>query len=135
MVNKSRSSGQEITITTQDLYSYILQHLDGMKTIKSFGMQDENIHVFSNQTNKVANNYLKMIQTYADVKLLFDVGTVIVLAIMVIILLEVIKLPTASLFLLIYLFIMMIPQFSIIQNSYQYFLTMLPAYNNVIIVE
>ena len=135
MVNKSRSSGQEITTTTQDLYSSILQHLDGMKTIKSFGMQDENIRVFSNQTNKVAKNYLKMIQTYADVKLLFDVGTVIVLAIMVIILLEVIKLPTASLFLLIYLFIMMIPQFSIIQNSYQYFITMLPAYNNVIMLK
>ena len=135
MVNKSRSSGQEITTTTQDLYSSILQHLDGMKTIKIFVMQDEYIRVFSNQTNKVAKNYLKSIQTYADVKLLFDVGTVIVLAIMVIILLEVIKLPTASLFLLIYLFIMMIPQFSIIQNSYQYFITMLPAYNNVIMLK
>ena len=40
MVNKSRSSGQGITRTTQDLYSSILQHLDGMKTIKSFGMQE-----------------------------------------------------------------------------------------------
>ena len=135
MVNKSRSSGQEITTTTQDLYSSILQHLDGMKTIKSFGMQDENIRVFSNQTNNVAKNYLESIQTYADVKLLFDVGTVIVLAIMVIVLLEVIKLPTASLFLLIYLFIMMIPQFSTIQNSYQYFITMLPAYNNVVMLK
>jgi len=135
MVNKSRSSGQEITTTTQDLYSSILQHLDGMKTIKSFGMQEENIRVFSNETNNVANNYLESIQTYADVKLLFDVGTVIVLAIMVIILLEVIKLPTGSLFLLIYLFIMMIPQFSMIQSSYQYFITMLPAYDNVMMVE
>ena len=135
MVNKSRSSGQGITTTTQDLYSSILQHLDGMKTIKSFGMQEENIRVFSNETNNVANNYLESIQTYADVKLLFDVGTVIVLAIMVIILLEVIKLPTASLFILIYLFIMMIPQFSIIQSSYQYFITMLPAYDNVMMVE
>ena len=135
MVNKSRSSGQGITTTTQDLYSSILQHLDGMKTIKSFGMQEENIRVFSNETNNVAKNYLESIQTYADVKLLFDVGTVIVLAIMVIILLEVIKLPTASLFLLIYLFIMMIPQFSMIQSSYQYFITMLPAYDNVMMVE
>ena len=135
MVSKSRSSGQEITRTTQDLYSSILQHLDGMKTIKSFGMQEENIRIFSNQTNNVAKNYLNSIQTYADVRLLFDVGTVIVLAIMVFILLEIIKLPTASLFLLIYLFIMMIPQFSIIQNSYQYFINMLPAYNNVIMLE
>lgn len=131
MVSKSRSSGQKITTTTQDLYSSILQHLDGMKTIKSFGMQEDNITVFSNQTDQVAKNYLNSIKSYADVKLLFDVGTVIVLALMVLFLIEIIKLPTASLFLLIYLFVMMIPQFSIIQHSYQYFINMLPAYDNV----
>ena len=80
----------------------------------------------------MAKNYLNSIKSYADVKLLFDVGTVIVLAIMVLVLIKFIKLPTASLFLLIYLFVMMIPQFSTIQRSYQYFLNMLPAYENVI---
>ena len=89
MVNKSQSSGEEITTTTQDLYSSIMQHLDGMKTIKSFGMQEENNQVFSNQTNQVAKNYLNAIKSYADVKLLFDVGTVVVLSIMVLVLIEV----------------------------------------------
>src|SRR5664280_1821773 len=70
---KSRYSGEEITNTTRDLYSSIMQHMDGMKTIKSFGMQEENINIFSNQTNKVANNYLDAIKSYADVKLLFDI--------------------------------------------------------------
>ena len=79
--------------------------MDGMKTIKSFGMQEENINIFSNQTNQVAKNYLDAIKSYADVKLLFDIGTVIVLSIMVLFLIEIIKLPTASLFLLIYLFV------------------------------
>ena len=131
MVNKSQSKGQEITATTQDLYSSILQHLDGMKTIKSYGMQENNINIFSNQTKSVAQNYLDSIKSYVDVKLLFDVGTVIVLATMVLFLIEIVKLPTASLFLLIYLFVMMIPQFSAIQRSYQYFINMLPAYDNV----
>ena len=135
MVSKSQSSGEEITTTTQDLYSSIMQHLDGMKTIKSFGMQEENIRVFSNQTNQVAKNYFNAIKSYADVKLLFDVGTVIVLSIMVLVLIEVIKLPTASLFLLIYLFVRMIPQFSIIQHTYQYFINSLPAYDNVMVLE
>ena len=94
-------------------------------------MQEDNIHVFSNQTNNVAKNYLDSIKSYADVKLLFDVGTVIVLSIIVLVLIDIIKLPTASLFLLIYLFVIMIPQFSTIQRSYQYFINMLPAYDNV----
>ena len=133
--SKSRTSGEDITTTTRDLYYSILQHLDGMKTIKSFGMQDENIKVFKGQSNQVANNYLEAIRSYADVKLLFDVGTVVVLAVMVFFLIEVAKLPTASLFLLIYLFVRMIPQFSTIQRAYQYFINMLPAFGNVIDLE
>ncbi|EKF86351.1 ABC transporter ATP-binding protein [Methanobacterium formicicum] len=133
--SRSRSSGEEITTTTRDLYYSILQHLDGMKTIKSFGMQEENMEIFSKQTNQVASNYLNTIRSYADVKLLFDVGTVIVLAVMVLVLIQVIHLPTASLFLLIYLFVRMIPQFSSIQRAYQYFTNMLPAFGNVMGLE
>lgn len=129
--SRSRTSGEDITTTTRDLYYSILQHLDGMKTIKSFGMQDENKKIFKKQSNQVAGNYLQAIRSYADVKLLFDVGTVIVLALMVFILIEVVKLPTASLFLLIYLFVRMIPQFSTVQRAYQYFINMLPAFGNV----
>ncbi|MDG3547070.1 ABC transporter ATP-binding protein [Methanobacterium formicicum] len=129
--SRSRTSGEDITTTTRDLYYSILQHLDGMKTIKSFGMQDENKKVFNKQSNQVAGNYLQAIRSYVDVKLLFDVGTVIVLALMVFILIEVVKLPTASLFLLIYLFVRMIPQFSTVQRAYQYFINMLPAFGNV----
>lgn len=134
-VVKSRQSGEEITYTTRDLYSSIIQHMDGMKTIKSFGMQEENINIFSNQSDDVAMNYLNSIKSYADVKLLFDVGTVVVLSMMVLFLINIIKLPTASLFLLIYIFVIMIPQFSIIQHSYQYFINSLPAFENVIHLE
>ena len=51
------------------------------------------------------------------------------------VLIEVVKLPTASLLLLIYLFVRMILQFSTIQHSYQYFINMLPAFENVINLE
>ena len=54
---------------------------------------------------------------------------------MVYFLIEIIKIPTASLFLLIYLFVRMIPQFSTIQRAYQYFTNMLPAFDNVIRLE
>jgi ATP-binding cassette subfamily C protein len=130
-VRRSISSGENITDTTRDIYNSIMQHLDGMKTIKSFGMQDENIKVFSDQTNQVMDGYLDAVKTYADVKLLFDVGTVIMLAIIVLTLIQLVKIPIASLFILIYIFVMMIPQFSTIQSSYQYFINSLPAFDNI----
>ncbi|UTB33123.1 MAG: ABC transporter ATP-binding protein/permease [Methanobacterium sp. ERen5] len=134
-VLKSQETGEDITATTKDLYSSIIQHMDGMKTIKSFGMQDPNIKLFSNQTNEVTSNYMDTMRSYVDVKLIFDVGTVIVLSIMVLLLIDVVKLPMASLFLLIYIFVVMIPQFSTIQRSYQYFINSLPAYENVLNLE
>ena len=132
---KSHYRGEEITTTTRSLYSSIIQHLDGMKTIKSFGMEKDNIRVFSEQSNQLANNYIGSVKSYADVKLLFDIGTVVVLSVMVLFLIDVVKLSVASLFLLIYLFVRMIPQFSTIQRSYQYFINMLPAFDNVMHVE
>lgn len=134
-VLKSQETGEDITATTKDIYSTIIQYMDGMKTIKSFGMQDANIKFFSNQNNEVASNYMDTVRSYVDVKLFFDVGTVIVLSIMVLLLIDVVMLPMASLFLLIYVFVIMIPQFSTIQRSYQYFLNSLPAYGNVLKLE
>jgi ATP-binding cassette subfamily C protein len=134
-INSSRTKGEHITTTTQDLYSSIIQQLNGMKTIKSFGMEEENIKIFSKQTDQVAQTYLDTIQSYADVKLLFDVGTVVILSIIVWLLIEVVNISTVTLLILIYLFVRMIPQFSIIQRSYQYFISILPAYNNVITLE
>ena len=127
----SQSTGENITENTRNLYNSIMQQLEGMKTIKSFGIQDENIRIFSNQTNQVAYGYLDAIKSYADVKLLFDVGTVIMLAIIVLVLIQMIKIPIANLLILIYIFLMMIPQFSIIQSSYQYFINSLPAFDNI----
>lgn len=134
-VLKSRETGENITYTTKDLYSSIIQHMDGMKTIKSFGMQDTNIEYFSMQTNKVASNYMDTIRSYADVKFIFDVGTVIVLSIMVLFLINILHLPMASLFLLIYIFVVMMPQFSTVQRSYQYSINSLPAYGNILKLE
>lgn len=134
-VLQSRVTGENITQTNKDLYSSIIQNMDGMKTIKSFGMQEASIEYFSNQTNEVASKYMDTIRSYADVKLLFDVGTVIVLSIMVLLLIDVVKLPLVSLFLLIYIFVVMIPQFSTIQRSYQYFINSLSAYKNVLNLE
>lgn len=130
-VRRSGTRGEEITTTTRDLYSSIIQHLDGMKTIKSFGLEEKNTEIFSKQSDHVAERYIDTIKSYADVKVLFDIGTVVVLSVMVIVLVEVIKLPMATLLLLIYIFVRMIPRFSTIQNSYQYFINMLPAYRNV----
>lgn len=127
----SGSIGEDITESSKNLYSSTLQHLDGMKTVKSYNLEERNIRDFTSFTDEVVDKYKDSIRSYADVKLFFDVGSVIVLGFLVVILINLLALPTAALLLLLFLFVRMIPNFSLIQHSYQYFINMLPGFYNV----
>ncbi len=102
-----------------------------MKTIKSFNMEKKNVETFSGITDGVAHKYIETIRGYADVRLLFDVGSVVILSILVFIVVSIMKISTAELLLLLFLFVRIIPRFSTIQRSYQYFINMMPAFMNV----
>lgn len=128
-------SGEKLSLTSKDVYSSTLRQLDGMKTIKSFGMQNKNIELFNQESDEVAGSYMGAVNSYADVRFLFDVGTVIILSIIVFILVGIISIPTAELLILLFLFVRMIPRFSTIQLSYQYFINMLPAFKTVVSLE
>lgn len=129
------SSGEKITSVTKNMYSAAIQHLDGMKTVKSFNMEEKNVHEFSDVADEVSGSYMNAIKNYADVKLLFDIGSVAILSLIVFILISFIRISTAELLILLFLFVRMIPRFSIIQRSYQYFINMLPAFASVMNLE
>lgn len=125
-------SGEKLSSTSKDLYSSTLKQMDGMKTIKSFGMEGKNIELFNQEADGVSQSFMGAVNSYADVRFLFDVGSVIILSLVVFILIEVLAIPTAELLILLYLFVRMIPRFSNIQMSYQYFINMLPAFKTIL---
>lgn len=129
------SSGEKLSTVTKDMYSAAIQHLDGMKTVKSFNMEERNVLEFSNVADDVSGSYMDAIRSYADVKLLFDIGSVVILSVIVFILINIVSISTAELLILLFLFVRMIPRFSTIQRSYQYFINMLPAFASVINLE
>ncbi len=138
LINKTRSAsytGQSISETSKNMYSATLQHLDGMKTIKSYNMVETNIQEFSQLTENVARSYNDTIKNYSDVKFLFDVSSVVILSIVVFSLVTFLNMSTAELLLLLFLFFRIIPRFSIIQRNYQYFINMLPAFSTVLELE
>lgn len=129
------SSGEKLSTVTKNMYSSAIQHLEGMKTVKSFNMEGKNIQEFSNVADDVSGSYMDAIRSYADVKLLFDIGSVVILSVIVYILITLVSISTAELLILLFLFVRMIPRFSTIQRSYQYFINMLPAFSSVMNLE
>ena len=131
----ARISGEKLSKTSKNLYSSTIQHLDGMKTIKSYNLQNRNFEVFSKFTDSLAVKYVDTIQSYADVKFWFDVGSVLIISSIVVISIYFLAINTATLLLLLYIFVRMIPHFSGVQSNYQRFINMLPAYSTVIDLE
>ncbi|MBI5680858.1 MAG: ABC transporter ATP-binding protein [Methanobacterium sp.] len=129
--NLAQIRGEEISKEVKKFYSTVLEHLDGMKTIKSFRMESQNVNEFEKLNDRLKLSYIDTVKNYADVTFLFSILSVIILSILVIIIIDVLLIPTASLLLLIFLFIRMIPKFSTIQQNYQYFINMLPSFSNV----
>lgn len=133
--HEASESGDKLTESTKDMYSSAIQYLDGMKTVKSFNMEEKNVEEFSKVADEVSISYMQAISNYADVRLLFDIGSVVILSLIVYVLIMVINISTAELLILLFLFVRMIPRFSTIQSSYQYFINMLPAYGSVMNLE
>ena len=131
----AQRSGEALSDTSKNMYSSTIQHLDGMKTIKSFNMEEKNIETFGDAADSVAGKYIDAVNSYADVRFLFDVGSVVILSIIVFILISFMNLSIAELLILLFLFVRMIPRFSIIQRSYQYFINMIPAFATIMDLE
>lgn len=128
---KARKSGEKLSKTSRNMYSSALKQMDGMKTIKSFNMQEKNIEVFQDVADEVSQKYREAIGSYAEVRFLFDVGSVIILSLIVFILITIMTISTAELLILLFLFVRMIPNFSTIQRSYQYIINASPAFKTV----
>ncbi|MGB9980270.1 ABC transporter ATP-binding protein [Methanobacterium sp.] len=129
--NLAQLRGEKISQEVKNFYSEVLQHLDGMKTVKSYRMEDQNIKEFEKLNSRLKKSYIDTIKNYADVTFLFSFSSVVILSVIVVILIDVLAIPTATLLILIFLFVRMVPKFSTIQQNYQYFINMLPSFANV----
>lgn len=128
-------SGEKLSKASKEMYSSTVKQMEGMKTIKSFNMEEKNSEIFQATSDDVSHKYGDTVRSYADVRFIFDVGSVIILGVIVFLLIGIMSIPVAELLILIFLFARMIPNFSSIQSNYQHFINMLPAYKTVVELE
>jgi ATP-binding cassette subfamily C protein len=127
----SRKRGTELSADVNEMYGTLIEHLDGMKTVKSYGAQERNVARFSNLNKRVMKDILGYLRNVQNTTFLFNTGSVFVLAGAVLVMIDVLHLPGAVMLVLLYLFFQIIPQFSSIQMGYQSFVNVLPSFVNV----
>ena len=131
---QARWTGEDISMATNGLYSAAIEHLSGMKTAKSYGVEERTADIFSKLSEKVARMYTNAGRNYAETSFWFTVGSAMILGIILYTAFEVLRLPAAGLLLLLFLFNRMIPLVNSAQNNYQQFINALPAFSGVMAV-
>jgi len=127
----TRRSGEGVSRETKSLHAAASEHLNGMKTVKSYGTQDHNVALFSRLTQRVAQMYVDAVRHQTDARCLLQIGSVLVISLVTYISIEIMAIPTGGLLLLLFLFARIMPMLSGLQQNYQQFLAMLPAFETV----
>ena len=130
-----RKKGEAVSLAYEDMYAAISEHLAGMKTSKSHGVEDSQVDIFQNRANQVAEMHVDMTRNRADVGFWLSAGSMAILGLILYFALEVLALTAATILLLLFLFSRLIPMVSGIQRGYQSFINKLPAFDHVMDVQ
>ncbi len=134
-VSLARAKGTALSADTRELFGAITEHLNGMKAIKSYGAQEQNAALFSKFNEQIKGANVGYIRNWSGTRSLFDIGSVLILGASLVVLIEILHIPGAVALLLLFLFYRIIPKFSSIQQTYQYFINMLPSFANIMAIQ
>lgn len=131
----ARAAGEGLSQTMKSLYATVTEHLGGIKTAKSYCAEDRHADIFARLTERAQHMYIRAVRNKADVQYWFDIGSVLILSLVLYVSIEVLAIPTAEVLLLLFLFSRVTPMFANMQLSYQRFVNLLPAFATVMEVQ
>jgi len=101
---KSRNTGRRICQSNKGLYAAAMEHMQAMKTTKSYGAEERNTDIFSGLAEDLGQGNLEVSRQCALVTNLYEVGSVIALSFIMYISLKVLNMPLTSLLVVLLLF-------------------------------
>jgi ATP-binding cassette subfamily C protein len=126
-----QKAGEELSGAMRGFYAAITEHLAGMKTARSYGAEDRHAESFARLTEQVKHLQVHAVHGQTAAKWWFEVGSVILLSLLLYGAFQVLRLPTAEGFLLLYLFARLMPGFVGIQQSLGGLVHQMPAFQTV----
>ena len=128
---RAQQVGADFSRAMGGMHGAALEHLAGIKTAKSHGAEGRTIDIFSDLSGQVASAHVETARSYANTKAWFDIGSVSILAILLLVAVRVLQVPTATLLLLLFLFARIMPRLSALQQNVQFYLNQLPSVDHV----
>lgn len=128
---ESKKLGESLRLTNQKLMSHILEQLNGIKEVKCYGIEENQIDSLKKTTENTKNNLINFTKLQTRTTMLYKITAAIVISCLFYVALVIIKIEPASLFILIYIFARLWPSFTSFQNNLQNVISMIPAFESL----
>jgi ATP-binding cassette subfamily C protein len=123
-------SGGGLSTAMNRFYAGTIEHLQSLKTAKTYGAQERNIRLFSDFNREVTNAYVVLSRREMGAGAWFEAGSVIILCAMIYFAVEILHVPAAAILILLLLFSRLMPVFMSSYRLYGDLLGALPAFAN-----
>ena len=127
----AHETGEGLSEAMSGLYNAISEHLNGMKTAKSYGVEERHVEIFRRLAEQVQHMYTHAVQNQAEVNYWFNIGSVIILSLILYASIQILSIPTAGVLLLLFLFARAMPKLSNIQQNFQSSINMMPSFSRI----
>jgi len=133
--HKLEELGAQVARYTNRLYAAASEHLQGLKTVKTYNAQKSDFEIFSKVSGQIARTYIETEREQAAVSSWFELGSALTLGVVLYFAITVLAVPPAVILILVLLFARVMPRF---QSSHYYYRTLvnaLPSFMNVCALE
>ena len=124
----ARNAGAGLTHHHNEFYAAAGEHFQGMKTVKSFGLEDSHIRRFERSTQSIMAQIITFYRLQTGTRMWFEIGAVVLLAGIVYI--GSMRAPVQQLLVLILLYARLMPRISDLVGDFQQLMHMLPAWQS-----
>jgi ATP-binding cassette subfamily C protein len=128
-------SGAEVSRSVQKLFGATVEHVQNLKTIKTYGAQARSVERFGALSGNAAAAGIDAMRQQSLAGAWFELGSTLVIGAVVYASIRIIAVPPAELLILLLLFVRVMPRFQSFYGELRLFVSSLPAFSNVIAME
>ena len=124
-------SGEAFSKSMMALYSAATEHLQNLKTIKTYDAQAADLEMFTSLENAALGQSLRSTRNQASAAFWFEAGSLLVLGGVIFISLRLLRVGPASILLLLAIFTRLMPRLASASGQLQVFINDLPAFQTI----
>jgi len=130
IIKSSKKLGNDLQKVNKKLISQITEQLDGIKEVKSYGIESQQINQFEQTTEEVKRNFIDFVKLRAKPQLFYQIGAAIIISIFFYFSIIDFQIAPSSVLVILFVFSRLWPLFSSFQSNLQHILITIPSFNS-----